>query len=156
MTNNRDIQELKSYTTQDIAKMEGQIGQLANQVGERERERRKFPSQPVPNSKGQFGIGNSPTPTHGKEHVQVITTLRLGKQMDNQVATLEEASDIASEEENQAKATVEVEPDRVIPSVEIQEVCSQSFVLYIYIYIYICMRPVNVASKRISYFQGFS
>jgi septal ring factor EnvC (AmiA/AmiB activator) len=33
MANSRDVQELKS----SIAKIEGQIGQLANQVGERER-----------------------------------------------------------------------------------------------------------------------
>jgi hypothetical protein len=58
MTNSRDIHELKSY----IVKIKGQIGQLANQVGERER--RKFPSQPVPNPKGQFGIKSSSTPTH--------------------------------------------------------------------------------------------
>jgi hypothetical protein len=44
----------------------------------------------VPNPKGQFGIGSSPTPTHGQEHVQAITTLRSGNQVDNQVAKLEE------------------------------------------------------------------
>jgi hypothetical protein len=59
IVNSRDIQELKSF----VANIEGKIGQLANQVGERERG--KFPSQPVPNPKGQFGIGSSLTPTHG-------------------------------------------------------------------------------------------
>ena len=111
MVNNIDIQELKS----SIANIEGEIGQLANQVGERER--RKFLSQPVPNPKGQFGIGNSPTPTHGQEHMQAITTLRSRKQVDNQVATLEEASDTAREEENQTKPTIDVGLDTVIPSV---------------------------------------
>jgi hypothetical protein len=77
MAKNRDIQELKS----SIANIEGQMAQLANQMGERERG--KFPSQPVPNPKGQFGIGSSSTPTHGQEHVQAITTLRSRKQVDN-------------------------------------------------------------------------
>jgi hypothetical protein len=35
MANSRDIQELKNF----VANIEGQIGQLANQVGEREEER---------------------------------------------------------------------------------------------------------------------
>lgn len=58
MNNSQTIQELKNEamsSKQAIAKMEEQIGQLANQVGERERG--KFPSQPVPNPKGQFVIG---------------------------------------------------------------------------------------------------
>ena len=98
MANSRDIQELKSYTTQVVAKIEGQIGQLANQVVERERG--KFPSQPVPNPKGQYGIGNSSTSTHGQKQVQAITTLRSSKQVNNQVATPKEASDTAREEES--------------------------------------------------------
>ena len=108
MSNSRDIQELKNATSRDIqelktfvANIEGQIGQVANQVGEKERG--KFLSQPVPNPKGQFGIGSSSNCTHGQEHVKAITTLRSGKQVDNQMATLEEASDTTREEENQAK-----------------------------------------------------
>jgi hypothetical protein len=46
-----------------MSKMEKQIGQLANQVGEKERG--KFLSQLVPNPNGQFVIGNSSTSTHG-------------------------------------------------------------------------------------------
>jgi uncharacterized coiled-coil protein SlyX len=66
MKNSQTIQELKNEamsSKQAIAKMEGQIGQLANQVGERERG--KFPSQPVPNPKGQFVLGNTSAPSHG-------------------------------------------------------------------------------------------
>jgi hypothetical protein len=63
MSNCQNVQELKLFTHQAIAKMEGQIGQLANQVGERERG--KFPSQPVPNPKGQFVLGNTSAPSHG-------------------------------------------------------------------------------------------
>jgi hypothetical protein len=114
IANSRDIQELKS----SVANIEGQFGQLANQVGERERG--KFSSQPVLNPKGQLGIGSSSTPTHRQEHVKAITTLRSRKQVDNQVATPEEASHIAREEENQAKPTTYVGPDTVIPSVEDQ------------------------------------
>jgi hypothetical protein len=44
MSNSQNLQEFKQFTHQAIAKMEGQIGQLANQVGERERG--KFLSQP--------------------------------------------------------------------------------------------------------------
>lgn len=70
MNNSQIIQELKNeavsskqFTHQAVAKMEGQIGQLANQMGERERG--KFPSQPVPNPKGQFVIGSTSGPSHG-------------------------------------------------------------------------------------------
>ena len=54
----------------------------------------------MPNPKGQYGIGNSSSSTHGQEQVQAITTLRSGKQVDSQVATPEEASDTAREEES--------------------------------------------------------
>ena len=107
-SNSRDIHELKI----SVAKIEGQIGQLANQGGERERG--KFPIQLVPNPKGQYVIGNSSTPTHGQEHVQAITTLRSGKQVDNQVTRPEE------EEESQDKPAGEVGPDTIIPNAEDQ------------------------------------
>jgi hypothetical protein len=68
----------------------------------------------VPNPKGQFAIGSSSTPTHRQEHVQAITTLRSGKQVDNQVVRPEE------EEESQDKPTREVVPDTIIPDVEDQ------------------------------------
>jgi hypothetical protein len=78
--------------------MEGKIGQIANQVGERERG--KFPSQPMLNPKGQFVNASSFSSTHGQEHVQEITTLRSGKQVDNEVATHEKAIDTTKEEES--------------------------------------------------------
>lgn len=84
------IQEMRSSTqmnTQAISKLENQVGQLATHVGEREKG--KFPSQPVPNPKGQYGINNSSSSTHDQEHVQSITILRSGKQVDNQVKTPE-------------------------------------------------------------------
>ncbi|XP_059451145.1 uncharacterized protein LOC132181939 [Corylus avellana] len=121
--NSRDIQELKNSTmelkgfsqvnTQAITKMEGQIGQLANQVGERER--RMFPSQPVPNPKGQFVIGNSSTSTHGQEHLQAITILRSGKQMDNQMVMPKEATGATNEKESMDKPAGDARSDTAIP-----------------------------------------
>lgn len=70
------IIELKGFTqinTQAIAKMEGKIGQIANHLGERERE--KFLNQLMSNSKGKFVVRSSSAPTHGQEHVQAIVTL---------------------------------------------------------------------------------
>ena len=61
---------MKSSThlnTQAISKLENQVGQLATQVGEREKE--KFPGQPLHNPKGQYAINGSSSSTHGQEHV---------------------------------------------------------------------------------------
>jgi hypothetical protein len=84
------IQEIRSSTqmnTQAISKLENQVGQLVTHVGEREKG--KFPNQPVPNPKEQCGINNSSSSTHDQEHVQSITTLRSNRQIDNQVKTPE-------------------------------------------------------------------
>ena len=51
--------------------MENQVGQLATQVGEREKG--KFPSQPIPNPKGQYAIIGSSSSTHAHESIQSIT-----------------------------------------------------------------------------------
>jgi len=117
---NQTIQELKNeamsskqFTHQAIAKMEGQIGQLANQIGEREKG--KFPSQPAPNPKGKFVIGGSSAPSYGQEHVQAITTLRTGKQVDNQVAIPREATEAAKDEENHEKPERDLRPNSVVP-----------------------------------------
>nr|XP_023922903.1 uncharacterized protein LOC112034322 [Quercus suber] len=80
------IQEIKSSThlnTQAISKLGNQVGQLATQFGEREKG--KFPSQPIPNPKGQYAINGSSSSTHAHESIQSITILRSGKQVDNQV-----------------------------------------------------------------------
>jgi hypothetical protein len=113
MSNSQNLQGFKQFTHQVIAKMEGQIGQLANQVGERERG--KFPSQPVPNLKGQFVIGSASAPSYWQEHVQAITTLRSGRRVDNQVAMPEEATEVAKDEENHEKPKRDLGPDTIIP-----------------------------------------
>lgn len=83
---NQAIQEMKNSSqlnTQAISKLENQVGRLATQVGEREKG--KFPSQPIPNPKGQFFVNGSPSSSHTQENVQSITTLRSGREIDNQV-----------------------------------------------------------------------
>ena len=66
----QSIQEIKSSThlnTQAISKLENQVGQLATQVGEREKG--KFASQPIPNPKGQYAINGSSNSAHAHESV---------------------------------------------------------------------------------------
>jgi hypothetical protein len=65
--------------SQSIAKLETQMGQLANTINRREEG--KFPSQPVMNPKGLYMIDEEIS----HQHVQSITTLRSGKLVDNQV-----------------------------------------------------------------------
>ena len=51
------------------------MGQIANQVAEREKG--KFPSQPVPNPKGQFSTNNPSSSTYNQNQVQSILHLGL-------------------------------------------------------------------------------
>jgi hypothetical protein len=101
--------------TQAIAKMENQIGQIANHLGEREKG--KFPSQPEPNPKA-FAVGNSSNSAHGQEHVQAIVTLRSGRQVDNHV--VDPKVDIAGQEEEASgnKEERDVEPSTATPIVK--------------------------------------
>jgi hypothetical protein len=66
-----------------------QMGQLANHLGERDKV--KFPSQPVTNPKACMS-GNS----SNQEHAHAIVTLRSGKQVDNYV--VEPAANLAGKE----------------------------------------------------------
>jgi hypothetical protein len=76
--------------TQTIFKLEMQMRQLENHLGERDKG--KLLSQAVNNPKA-CSIGNS----SNQEHVQVIVTLRSGKRVDNQVVDPE--ADHVEEEE---------------------------------------------------------
>ncbi|KAL5578645.1 hypothetical protein UlMin_011087 [Ulmus minor] len=69
----QSTQQVLHSNSQAISKLETQLGQLATAVGEREK--RKFPSQPIPNPKGQYQVGSS----NPNEEVKSITTLRSGK-----------------------------------------------------------------------------
>jgi hypothetical protein len=85
-----DVRHSTMMNTQAISKLEMQMGQLANHLGERDKG--KLPSQAVNNPKA-CNIGNS----LNQEHVQAIVTLKSGKRVDNQVVNPE--ADHAEEEE---------------------------------------------------------
>jgi hypothetical protein len=74
-----EIHQTINSHSQSIAKLETQMGQMANTLNRREEG--KLPSQPVMNPKGLYMV-NEETP---HQHVQSITTLRSGKLVDNQV-----------------------------------------------------------------------
>jgi hypothetical protein len=74
-----DVSNSTMVNTQAIFKLEIQMGQLANHLGERDKG--KLPSQSVNNPKA-CNIGKS----SNQEHVQAIITLRFGKRVGNQVA----------------------------------------------------------------------
>jgi hypothetical protein len=100
--------------TQAISKLEMQMGQLANHLGERDKG--KLRNQSVNNPKA-CSFGNS----SNQEHVQAIVSLRSGKRVDNQVVSSE--ADHAEEEEpkgeegdNQREG--DAEPSTVTPVVE--------------------------------------
>ena len=100
--------------TQAISKLEIQMGQLANHLGERDKG--KLPSQPVNNPKA-CSIGNS----SNQEHVPAIVTLRSGKKVNNQV--VDPKVDHAEEEEPKGKEghnqkEGDAEPSTVTPVVE--------------------------------------
>jgi hypothetical protein len=82
--------------TQAIAKLEMQMGQLANHLGERDKG--KLPSQAVNNPKACHS-GNS----SNQEHVQAIVTLRSGKRVDNKVVNPEEAEEEEQKEKEEEK-----------------------------------------------------
>jgi hypothetical protein len=85
-----DVRHSTMVNTQTISKLEMQMGQLANHLGERDKG--KLPSQAMNNPKA-CSIGNS----SNQEHAQAIVTLRSGKRVDNKV--LNPKADHAEEEE---------------------------------------------------------
>jgi hypothetical protein len=98
--------------TQDIAKMETQIGQIASH-------REEIPSQPVPNPKLQFHEISSSNTVHGEEHVQAVVTLRSGRQVDNQVVL---PGENPAAQEGQGSGSTEEkdgEPSTTTPTIEI-------------------------------------
>jgi len=120
LVNSQSINEVKNATmvnSQAISKMEVQLGQMANQLGEREKG--KLPSQPVPNPRMQFHGGNSLNAVHGQEHVQAVVILRSGRQVDNQVVLPEENQ--AAQEGRESRGTEERGAEQPIaaPTIEI-------------------------------------
>jgi hypothetical protein len=74
-----EIHQTVNSHSQSIAKLEIQMGQMANTLNKREEG--KLPSQPVMNPKGLYMVNEETS----HQHVQSITTLRSGKLVDNQV-----------------------------------------------------------------------
>src|SRR5436190_16752577 len=85
-------------TIQSISKLETQLVQLASHVAEREQG--KFPSQTVPNPKGQnnFNTAAASSSSHFNEHVQAVVTLRSVKQIDNNVKLPDERGNVDKED----------------------------------------------------------
>ena len=112
-----DVRNSTMVNTQAISKLEMQVGQLANHLGERDKG--KFPSQPVNNPK-VCTIENF----SNQEHAHAIVTLRSGRRVDNHVAELEsnheepKAAPIVQEEkESDKKEERGAEPSTVTPIV---------------------------------------
>ncbi|KAH9801696.1 hypothetical protein KPL71_001121 [Citrus sinensis] len=77
----QSTQQAFQLNTQAILKLEHQLGQLATTVAEREKG--KFPNQPIPNPKGVHEVGSSSS--HQYEEAKSVMTLRRGKLFDNKV-----------------------------------------------------------------------
>ena len=78
-----DMRQSTMVNTQAISKLEIQMGQLANHLGERDKG--KLPSQTVNNPKA-CNSGDS----SNQEHEQTIVTLRSRKRVDDKVVNPEE------------------------------------------------------------------
>jgi hypothetical protein len=108
-----DVRHSTMVNTQAISKLEMQMGQLANHLGERDKG--KLPSQAVNNPKA-CSIGNS----SNQEHVQEIVTLRSGKIVDNKVVNpeadhVEEKEPKGEEGDDQKEG--DAEPSTITPIV---------------------------------------
>jgi hypothetical protein len=103
-----DVRQSTMANTQAISKLEMQMGQLANHLGEKDKG--KLPSQAVNNLKA-YNSGNS----SNQEHVQAIVTLRSGKRVDNKVVNPEEEQ---KEEEGDNQKEGDAEPSTITPVVK--------------------------------------
>jgi hypothetical protein len=79
-----EISQTVNSHSQSIAKLETQVGEIANTLNRREKG--KLPSQPVMNPKGLYMVDEEIS----HQHVQSITTLRSEKLVDNQVGKKKE------------------------------------------------------------------
>jgi hypothetical protein len=101
-----DVRNSTMVNTQAISKLEIQVGQLANHLGERDKG--KLSNQPV-NSPKACTIENSST----QEYTHVIVTLRSGRRVDNHAAEAEvdheaePTTDLSRQEEKESDKKVE-------------------------------------------------
>jgi hypothetical protein len=120
-----DVRNSTMVNNQAISKLEMQVGQLANHLGERDKG--KLPSQLVNNPKACI-IENS----SNQEHAHVIVTLRSGRRVDNHVVepesnhvepeayhVVEPKSALARQEEKESdnKEEIGAKPSTVTPIV---------------------------------------
>ncbi|XP_058219706.1 uncharacterized protein LOC131330222 [Rhododendron vialii] len=104
-----DSQLLYSHS-QSIAKMETQVGQLANALNHRDEGR--LPSQPVANPRGMHHIDNS----QGHEQAKLVVTLRNGRDVETrpeEVKAKEKVSPPVAERSKVDKRSKEKETDPV-------------------------------------------
>jgi hypothetical protein len=109
-----DVRQSTMVNTQAIAKLEMQMGQLANYLGERDKG--KLPSHAVNNPKA-CNSGNS----SNQEHEQAIVTLRSGKRVDNKVMNPEEEQqekEEQKEEEGDNQKEADAETSTVTPVIK--------------------------------------
>src|SRR3954470_1198290 len=102
-------------TSQNLSRLETQIGQLAAQTSEREKG--KLPSQTIPNPRIQCNLASSST---SNEQVQAVTTLRSGRQIDNNIVNPDCVQEQAEEEEagNKEDHTKDSPPELELPKQE--------------------------------------
>ncbi|KAM7484084.1 hypothetical protein LguiA_000093 [Lonicera macranthoides] len=133
-TSSQLLQEVRNnglMNTQAIIRLESQMGQLASQLGEKEKG--KFPSQPIPNPKGVSSSRTTPNPPNAPIHgqVQAITTIRSEKVIDNKVRMLDNKEE-EKEEEEQIPTKVESSPQVVnqtpLTKQVIEDTSSKTFV----------------------------
>ena len=104
------LQQFMQNTSQELSVLKTQMSQLATVVGEREKG--TFPSQPVPNPKGQLETRGTST-SGPREHIQAITTLRSGRQIGTTGQTPSE-----DEESDRSQPMIAGEPNRTTSVVE--------------------------------------
>jgi hypothetical protein len=97
MANSRDIQELKSYTTQAMSRLEGQIGHLVTELNRIEEE--ELQSQLMIERHYMSDEDDSENSYH--EHAQVTTTLDEDVIVDNNEEQVENIEQIEHHEKSQ-------------------------------------------------------
>ena len=97
MANSKDIQELKSYTTQAMSRLEGQIGHLVTKLNRMEEE--ELQSQLMIERHYMSDEDDSENSYH--EHAQVTTTLDEDEVVDNEEEQVEHNERIEHHEKSQ-------------------------------------------------------
>ena len=110
----QSTQQALQTNSQSLLKLETQIGQLATVVGEREKG--KFPSQPVPNPKSQYEVSTSKS----MEEAKSISILRSGKIIEKpdyvpQPDTEKNKDSLKEDEKSQPECSQSNEPSQPLP-----------------------------------------